>query len=216
MGEILTWLVLGLILFGYDVPSPISYDNAEIPNNSRNVKVGLGVGYDKRGFYYTDFILRADIHAGYGMRRFVEAGVDGGIGGGYCIPPYGVRYYCISPYLDIYPYIKLGIPTDPVRFSIKPSLGGRLYFPLPILSSKLDILMGVGKPEYMTLGVSLNIPYLFVRKYLNGHIYGAATFFASLHLSTLSLSLQYRQYHDFSLDEPLKVRILRLGISKSF
>jgi len=65
---------------------------------------------------------------------------------------------------DIYPYIKLGIPTNPVRFSLKFSMGGGFTIQthylhlLPSLGAYIDLLVGAGNPEFLTVGLRLAFP----------------------------------------------------------
>ncbi len=135
---------------------------SEIPNNSKNVRVGLGGQY----YYSRDFNIRGDIQAGYGWKRVIELGIMGGISTGNYEYLTCYYYSCYSGpefQADIYPYIKLGTPTDPVRFSIKPSLGlgvhlRRYHDETPergIFLPKLDLLLDFGKPERLTLGISV-------------------------------------------------------------
>lgn len=162
--------------------TPISYDTAEIPDNSENVRIGLGGQYyygmyeehDVWGgkiynYYSQDISLRGDVQLGYGLERVFEVGIMGGIAVGdyeYISPSYYKNHGGSELQADIYPYIKFGIPTDPVRFSIKPSLGVGVHLrsyhdgspAKPMLLPKLDFLVGFGKPELLTLGAVIH-PY---------------------------------------------------------
>ena len=169
-------LSVGITFLASCFSTPISYDTAEIPDNSRNLKVGLGGQhyyeiyedfnpFSGSTFYYSrDFNVRGDVQAGYGWRRIVEVGVMGGVAVGYykyTMAPSHTNRWGWEGLVDVYPYVKVGIPTDPVRFSIKPSFGQGFLFRqyhsrfFLVLSPRLDLLVGFGKPERLTLGASL-------------------------------------------------------------
>ena len=212
------------------ISAPISYDTAEIPNYHERIKVGLGgqisygnnlittasLLFDSQMYptYQRDYKLRVDFQWGYGMKRLIEIGVNGGIAFG---PRY--EYYYDNNWnmifirneiqVDAIQYIKIGTPTDPFRFSIKPALGTVLskdlsprspYLILSSLIIYLDLLFGFGKPEFLTSGVRLSLsetPIMFL---------------VSLHFQEFTPSLMLGYYSD-KYDQAKRVYF---GISRRF
>jgi len=122
--------------------------------------------------------------------------------------------------VDIYPYIKLGIPTDPVRFSLKLSSGSgfirtsyvrnvyridtiykvdTVYVDtikvdasggdrtIPISGAYIDLLFGVGNPEFLTMGLRIGYskenPFMLI---------------LSSHLSSFTLSFMFGYFGWYS------------------
>ena len=189
---------IGITLLVSCYSTPISYDTAEIPYNSGSVRVGVGGQYYPGGYeeydpwggvryhYSKDYNVRGDVQVGYGWKSIVEVGAMGGVAVGsyrYLQPSshknYDYRDFMrfLELQIDFYPYVKIGTPTDSARFSIKPYVGqGILWRKSPdssmtigTLTPKLDLLFGFGKPERLTLGLSLSATYTPIMALISLH-----------------------------------------------
>jgi len=201
--KLVSLLAILVLFIPFCTSIPTSYDTAQIPEDGKNLRVGIGgqigeVRYPVSSIHYRGF--RGDLQVGYGVGRFFENGANVGIAAG----NYEYEYYEYNKYkwentiiqADIYPYIKVGIPTDPVRLSLKYSLGGGImvvkygtiigtiiirkpYF--YFAGTYADILLGIGNPEFLTMGLRVIgvdpdyfpfIGYPPLMLILSSHLYG--------------------------------------------
>ena len=201
--KLISLLVILILFMPFCISMPISYDTAQIPNNDKTLRAGVGgqvaegiytistgCSYDR--IYYKNNKVRGDLQAGYGVKKFFEGGANVGIAlGNHAEDSIPIRDELQA---DIYPYIKLGIPTDPVRFSLKYSAGaGFMAFRsyrtnemglIPIFGTYIDLLFGIGNPEFLTVGLRITAketPFILV---LSSHLFG------------FTLSFMYGYYTD--------------------
>jgi len=211
--NLVVFLVIVILFMLSCVSTPTSYDTAQIPDNGKNLRVGVSgqigegrypVGY---GFSYYNIRyrkVRGDLQAGYGIKKFVENGANVGIAVGNYSEDDNSRHYLQT---DIYIYTKVGIPTDPIRFSLKHSLGGALTESPPDVRAVplmyTDLLFGIGSPEFLTMG--LRIDYRAENSFM---------LILSSHISSFTISFMYGYYNKYYEHEWSKD--IYFGIGKAF
>ncbi len=162
-------VVLSAIFLPLCISTPVTYDTAQIPDGRAPLRAGAGVhgfkgGYTACGsqYRYTGGEVRGDVQVGYGIRKVAEVGVQGGVAvGGYVERREDGTVSDSGLFLlaDAYPYLKVGIPGERFRVSLKVAAGGGLTsigrgggYPM----AYTDLLFGVGSPERLTFGFRLS------------------------------------------------------------
>ena len=173
-------MVLVLILFSIFLPlcvsAPINYDTAQIPDGRATLRIGAGMQRFKGRYYgcgshtYTGGTVRGDVQVGYGIRRIAEVGVQGGVAAGeYRMSDETDSVSSSGTFLqiDAYPYLKVGIPGERFRTTLKVAAGGGLttlrgggfygvegigWYPM----AYADLLFGLGTPERLTFGLRVS------------------------------------------------------------
>lgn len=162
-------VILSAIFLPLCVSTPINYDTAQIPDGRTPLRVGVGA-HGFKGSYtvcgspynYTGGTVRGDVQVGYGFKRVAEVGLQGGMAvGGYeerredgTVSDRGGFVQA-----DVYPYLKVGIPGESFRATLKVAAGGGLTtlgsggaYPM----AYADLLFGLGSPERLTFGFRLS------------------------------------------------------------